>query len=505
MYRTHHIHHTHLVRQQYSPKPKVPLYRPLYQACPTRLLALQPGEYPEPLSATLHEVSLDDEPSYECLSYTWGEDLDTSTITINGTPIQIRRNLCQFLRRIRLSGRPRVLWVDAISISQNDLNEKAMQVEMIGSIFSSARRVLVWLGEHAEGSEVLFQGLPERPQPHWFWGQSRLLAQDVKPRGDQGTVSVEESEHMSRVWTAFLSRPYFSRTWIIQEVVLAKDLVCHCGPDVGGWDDLLGERLDPRMRESISTNATATEGHSRAPNVLARVLTMSNTLKPVSNLLEARVLYGSQDHQQQLPKTPHYAELRETKKSTVLLSTLAAHTRCADRRDKVYALLSIDPSKMLQNEIGVDYTITAVELYVKVLRALARMDGEVLPEWMMPTTAGGSNRRRDWVRMAERLRKQIGLDSTDELMEIVDEMLDICEAGQIPGVEELRMAVEASREAIEELKTVMEARGDPRRGEIEWPPHLSVEFTRDEILRWRVKVRQEGRWLPPRPRPYAFG
>jgi hypothetical protein len=484
------------LRPSPSPSPE-PLYSPLRLPFPTRLLTLQPGKSPQPLSATLSEVSLNDNPSYEYLSYTWGEDLTGSTITVNDIPLQIRRNLCQFLHRIRLPDQPRVLWVDAISISQDNLNEKAMQVEMISSIFHSAQRVLVWLGEHAEGSEALFGG--------WPWKTGRLPARGIELGRDQETVSAEEAEYRARVWTAFLSRPYWSRTWIIQEIVLARELLCYCGPDVASWDELLGERLDPRTREPVGMSVTATKRNTRSLNVLARELT-GNALKPVSNLCEARILYGRHDQPQQPPKTQHYANIRDMPRTTAVLSTLTRYTRCADKRDKIYAVLSIDPSEMLREEVEIDYRISAVELFVRVMRVLGRVDDGVLPEWMVPTSGEGVGRRkRNWVHISGRLRTQMGLDSKEELMGIVDEILDMCEAGQILAGEEVRMAIEAAWEAIEELKTIMGAIEDPDRGKIEWPPHLSVGWTQDEVLEWRAKVRREGRWPMPKSKLKALG
>jgi hypothetical protein len=41
---------------------------------------------------------------------------------------------------------PRPLWADAICINQSDQKEKAIQVSMMGKIYSNAQTVIVWLG-----------------------------------------------------------------------------------------------------------------------------------------------------------------------------------------------------------------------------------------------------------------------------------------------------------------------------------------------------------------------
>lgn len=39
------------------------------------------------------------------------------------------------------------LWIDAICINQHDLAEKARQIPLMTRIYSTAARVLVWLGK----------------------------------------------------------------------------------------------------------------------------------------------------------------------------------------------------------------------------------------------------------------------------------------------------------------------------------------------------------------------
>ena len=42
------------------------------------------------------------------------------------------------------------LWVDALCINQDDQEERARQIAMMGDIYSHAANVIVWLGEADE-------------------------------------------------------------------------------------------------------------------------------------------------------------------------------------------------------------------------------------------------------------------------------------------------------------------------------------------------------------------
>src|SRR5271163_4471548 len=125
----------------------MPLFVPLSTPRCTRLMRIHPGSFEDDIHADLFEINLNKPPEYEALSYTWGNETGLEPVYINGYHVLIRRNLFNFLRRLRYDDEPRVIWVDAISISQQDPVEKGQQVAMIGDIFRAAEQVCMWLGE----------------------------------------------------------------------------------------------------------------------------------------------------------------------------------------------------------------------------------------------------------------------------------------------------------------------------------------------------------------------
>ena len=184
------------------------IYRALPSTTSTRLVVLLPGARDSPVCASLEVVDLHTKPGYEAISYTWGDAVDQQTIYVNGHPVQIRKNLHAFLVRLRHHERKRSVWIDAISISQDDLDEKAQQVAMIGSVFSQAKRVLVWLGEHADGSELLFGR--DSPAQNAFWEHPFKLKQyyrrsKLDPQ-DRATIWAHLFDR--RYWTRVVSSPY---------------------------------------------------------------------------------------------------------------------------------------------------------------------------------------------------------------------------------------------------------------------------------------------------------
>ena len=179
------------------------LYAPLRGPSSIRLLTLHPAARWRPVVASLSEVTLTDEPVYEVLSYTWGSSVDEKELSVNGVTVSIRHNLWSFLQRVRLKHAPRVIWVDAICISQTDNVEKSNQVAMIGQIVTNATRVLVWLGEHASNSKKLFESQGFYLEHSGTSTRPRLLP----------AVSEEEDHELWSTWVSLLERVYWTRTW----------------------------------------------------------------------------------------------------------------------------------------------------------------------------------------------------------------------------------------------------------------------------------------------------
>ena len=119
------------------------IYQELNTASSTRLVRILPNNQTSTLSLELNEVNLDDDPVYGAISYTWGNEQDTAFVIVNNVYVPIRQNLLNFFFHLRSQNYSRQLWVDALSIRQDNLIEKGQQVGMIGRIFRSAQKVLV--------------------------------------------------------------------------------------------------------------------------------------------------------------------------------------------------------------------------------------------------------------------------------------------------------------------------------------------------------------------------
>ena len=145
------------------------IYTPLRTTTSTRLLTLHPGSGRGPIHASLRQVDLADDPEFEAVSYTWGEDTIKKTVVINGRKTLVWNNLWTFLKVLRHKTQPRTLWTDAISIYQTNADEKAHQTGIIDKVFMYATGVVAWVGEHADGSETLFRPWPT-PMPFIFEG-----------------------------------------------------------------------------------------------------------------------------------------------------------------------------------------------------------------------------------------------------------------------------------------------------------------------------------------------
>jgi len=179
-----------------------------------RLLVLAPAlEESQELIGSLTHVSLNDSPSYEALSYTWGRPPYKYRVLIDGSVFHIGPNLEGALRKLRKPDEPRKLWVDALCINQNDDSERRQQVPEMRNIFSAATQVLAWIGEAGEYGELAITLLEE------------LQEEDL--------AAFRSARFESREWKAlktFWSRPYWKRIWVVQELAVgSRRALIGCG------------------------------------------------------------------------------------------------------------------------------------------------------------------------------------------------------------------------------------------------------------------------------------
>lgn len=196
-----------------------------------RVLKLEPAtSFTDPIVASLFVRKLHDPldqghplPSYHCVSYCWGTQHDMSYIMCDSRRLKITQSVDIMLRHLRKLHAPRNLWIDAICINQTDNTEKARHVRVMGTIYQRADKVHVWLGPASVNDQIalIFAALKT-------WAFSSL---DQHPLFDlTGTHS-----SISAPLGAFLARPWFTRRWIIQEVMLARNAIVHCGTHRLSW------------------------------------------------------------------------------------------------------------------------------------------------------------------------------------------------------------------------------------------------------------------------------
>ncbi|KAF2108757.1 heterokaryon incompatibility protein-domain-containing protein, partial [Lophiotrema nucula] len=122
-----------------------------------RLLTIEPNtDNSSTVSCNLRVAAVQPGLQFEALSYCWGDPKAQEVIFVNGTQLAVTKNLSTALLALRDSETPRTFWVDALCINQHELAEKAFQVPLMGAIYGSASKTVIWLGESDEKSRKAF-------------------------------------------------------------------------------------------------------------------------------------------------------------------------------------------------------------------------------------------------------------------------------------------------------------------------------------------------------------
>ncbi|KAI1341405.1 HET-domain-containing protein [Xylariaceae sp. FL0016] len=352
-----------------------------------RLLRLFPDGDGDVISCHIRAVDLNarQPPEYDALSYTWGpttraemEDGITPKqkhpILVNGGRLLVTENLYNCLHQLKADecyGKD--LWIDAICVNQEDHAERCQQVSIMADIYRTADRVIVWLGAADECTKPACELIDSLSQ---LSETDRLTVdpQVFDNRQNSALLGASNSAEHWRALALLFGRTWFTRAWVIQEIVLARSTTVLCGPYVFDWDAMV--TVSHYLATHTSTNTFRAHVFD---DLDARSLSYKNPTK-----LEAvkKDMIGGSGH--------------------VLLHSLI---RCrsydaSNDHDKVYALLGLATPKDhdFPDVLYPDYHLSVAKLYrdvtkyilenVEGLHVLAHSEGDDfrtitgLPSWV---------------------------------------------------------------------------------------------------------------------------
>jgi hypothetical protein len=348
-------------------------YQALSEVDSIRLLILQPAaSFDDEIRCKIVHTSQGSKPTYEALSYVWGDPQIRKPICIQynfavsqGDPtknfqpddsryacLQVTTNLDSALRYLRKEDEERIMWIDAICINQIDSTEKNHQVRRMRAIYCSAARVLAWLGEEGTARIAL------------EWIEEIYSAND-----DEATfLGFINNYHADKTkWLAcdelFRQRPFWERLWVVQELLHNRPTLICIGNIRMDIDKFL-ERSELYF-VTEEHRVTQIEAHS-ASRPTGRALDklyefnlcqyFNDGQRPMEIILLARPQYRD---------NPYFEGLQ--------LLSLLHHCRSlqtSNPKDRIYALLGMARSEF---DINIEYSdklLTVRDLYVHVTRKM---------------------------------------------------------------------------------------------------------------------------------------
>lgn len=316
-------------------------------------------------------------PPYRALSYTWGDRTADQIIYCDDRRLPVTRNCEKGLRALRSLRRrdlesPAInkkeelrkeyFWIDALCIDQGNYKERSEQVAVMAEIFKNAQETIVYLGSCPE-------------------------------MRTEGGMRIDQK--------ALFTKPWFTRTWIVQEVLCSRQLSVLFDDRVLPWSVLEDseDNVSELWVDSWDVDAPEIIGMRQAllsqPGVLAMRYLSSRVRWPYVVIdeteIEARAKQPNGRQQTQQASAGHDL------KYTCLLGMLERirDFGCLDPRDKLYGIISLF-EKPTPPELIPEYAKTVEEVYMdlswyliqhNVYLALYFKPGEhrrdTLPSWVI--------------------------------------------------------------------------------------------------------------------------
>ncbi|KAJ3542508.1 hypothetical protein NM208_g4060 [Fusarium decemcellulare] len=289
-------------------------------------------------------------------------------ILVDGYSLLVTKNLDIALEHLTPETQPLTLWIDALCINQDDEVEKTEQVRQMKWIYSQATSVITWLGPAADDSDVamrwiqdcgsLAQGFGIATKPELRLGQLlETFESDPSKLPDPGLeeflegIFAQLSSGTRGIIGAALSqlfkRPYWSRVWVVQELVHGKYLQFRCGNITASEEHFHQSLRLLRDFRRYMLVKSAQHPQSTAPGLASTDL---NTGKPI-NIFKVKMAAGS---------CP-----------LIYLIRTFRYFKATDSRDKIFALLSFASDAA---ELGLypDYQKGCRDVYLQATLSLLK-------------------------------------------------------------------------------------------------------------------------------------
>ncbi|KAI1199330.1 heterokaryon incompatibility protein-domain-containing protein [Nemania serpens] len=318
-----------------------------------RLLEVVPDN---PLRVRVIHTRLRDALRYAALSYTWGENIFDHDLLIEDQVLHITKNLSDALIELTpfIIQQGLLLWVDAVCINQEDLDERGRQVSIMDKIYKSSDTVLAWLGKSTDQSDLAMNSISEwrhvttalKPADNESWETFRSAFD--KANADGLDLCGPAGSASAQAWLAILSlwgRSWWRRAWIVQEATALpnqRTVIC------------CGNRKTDFQNMSMILNMRYYLFHENKEYDFL-ICSFEQGFADHLDILKIRMANGHQS-----------------------LISILKHIRtydCHDQRDKVFATINM-ASDLPPDTIRPDYTKTLSEVYIDVVRYLIKIASE---------------------------------------------------------------------------------------------------------------------------------
>ncbi|WQF82080.1 Putative heterokaryon incompatibility [Colletotrichum destructivum] len=323
------------------------LYTPL-KTNQVRLLRLNPDPDSDEVGS-LEIVELRDAPPYYALSHSWTSQHSYRDVLIDNRVVTLGADLAACVHRLSQLARTnseldppvRHIWIDSICIDQSNLAERASQVSLMGQLYRTAIRTLIWLGPDSSdcyGAWELLDSIYHvfRQQNHGASEPSDIPARMYRPSAHEASGLPPWEDFRWSHLKNLMARRWFSRIWVVQEVALSTldPIFLH------------GDQSFPWSHFGWAAAWLRKNGYMR----LSQVPEQLRNIDTMANLQRAQTLWPLD----------------------ALVSITQVKFNASDQRDKIYGLMGLarecQDLPTVPPELRPDYQVDVTDLYPRVGR-----------------------------------------------------------------------------------------------------------------------------------------